>query len=54
MTDISKLSKNEMEAVLARRAYFKAYREKNKDKLKAYQKSYWERKAQELVEPSKK
>lgn len=49
MTDISKLSKNEQEAILAKRAYYRNWSKKNKDKVKAYQKRYWEKKAQELL-----
>lgn len=47
MTDISKLPKNEQDAILARRAYYRAYRAKNKDKVKVYQQRYWAKKAQE-------
>ncbi len=47
MTDISKLSKNEQDAILARRAYYRAYRAKNKEKVKVYQQRYWAKKAQE-------
>lgn len=32
-------------AVKERKAYYKAWREENKDKVKKYTASYWERKA---------
>ena len=47
MTDISKLSENEKAVVLAKRAYFRNWRKNNKEKAKAYQQRYWEKKAQE-------
>ena len=42
-------------AIEARRAYQKAWREKNRDKVKAAQQRYWERKAaqQATQEPPK-
>lgn len=42
------------EAAAARRAYMNAYMKKwrhnNKDKIKQYQKNYWDKKAKESVE----
>lgn len=37
-------------AVMARRAYSKEWRQKNKDRVRQYNKRFWERKAQELMQ----
>lgn len=37
-------------AVAAKRAYMRKWRAENKDKVKAHQQKYWERKAAELAE----
>lgn len=47
MTDISKLSESEQAVILARRAYFRKWREKNREKARGYLQRYWEKKAQE-------
>ena len=48
MKDLTKLSPIEVAAILARREYDKAYRKKNPEKIKMYQKKYWCKKAVEM------
>lgn len=38
------------QAKAARREYQRKWREKNREKIRLYQKRYWERKAKEAVE----
>ena len=47
--DDKKLSASE-----ARRAYMNAWRAKNKERVKQYNKQYWERKAEEMQRGGKK
>jgi hypothetical protein len=50
MTDISKLSAEEREIVLAQRAYKKAWRDNNKDKIKAANDRFYKKLADKLKE----
>ena len=38
----------EQEAKELRKAYYREYRKNNKEKIKTYNKNYWEKKAKEL------
>lgn len=49
MVDVSKLTESERAEVEARRAYKKAWREANKDKIKEYNKRFYAKKAAELT-----
>ena len=40
----------ELEGIAVRKAYYKEYRKNNKDKIKNYNKTYWEKKAKEMQE----
>lgn len=46
--DITKLPENEKAAIEARRAYQKAWREANKERVKEHNKRFWAKKAAEL------
>ena len=50
MTDISKLPEAERNAVLAKRAYYKEWRARNKDKVKETNRRFWEKRAAQLKE----
>ena len=41
------MNKNETDAAALRRAYHKQWRDRNKDKVKQYNKNFWEKKALE-------
>ncbi|HOO05672.1 MAG TPA: phosphatase [Ruminococcus sp.] len=45
MPDITKLPKEEQQAILARREYYKKWRKANADKVRAANKRYWLKKA---------
>lgn len=45
MADISKLPEEEQAAIIARREYYRKWRENNKDKVKAHNHRYWIKKA---------
>jgi hypothetical protein len=49
MTDISKLPAEEQEIILAKRAYKKAWRAKNKDKVKAANDRFYKKLAEKLT-----
>ena len=48
VTDISKLSETERNAVLARRAYYREWRARNKDKVNETNRRFWEKKSAQL------
>ena len=45
MADISKLPKEEQAAILAKREYYRKWRENNKDRVKEHNRRYWLKKA---------
>ena len=47
MADISKLPINEQKVILARREYFRKWRQANKDKVREHNRRYWQKKALE-------
>ena len=50
MIDLSKLNAEDREAVIARRAYQKAWREKNRDKVKANNARFYKKHAEKAKE----
>lgn len=52
MADISKLPKEEQAAILARREYYRKWRENNKDKVKVHNHRYWIKKAKAATNKS--
>lgn len=54
MTDIANLSEEEKAIVLARRAYKKAWRENNKEKIKAANDRFYKKQAEKLASQAQK
>lgn len=49
MVDVSKLTEEERAEIEARRAYKKAWRDANKDKIKEYNRRFYTKRAAELT-----
>lgn len=52
MADISKLPKEEQAAILAKREYYRKWRENNKDRVKEHNRRYWLKKAKAAANKS--
>lgn len=50
MIDVSKLSEEERAIILARREYYRKWKAKNKDKVKANQDRFYKKQAEKLAE----